>query len=292
MGSSYYNRRREQYVRNIRVRNIKYTTNTVLTVAEKSAYLNYAHKIEEYAKNDSAKREEAFTKFKLTTRKDEPLRNKRVEDLLTALRDLCDPPDGRIVKRENARYNHALPVNTDIEIEKKNDRTFIRLDDFSKTRSIYVDGIFLKDIYSKWFEATNLNALHLINVSPFETSGSWKRFENGIQKCSKLEHLSLSYCNIKDISDEIFKALPTSIINLDLSGNDLTRISPLITRLSNLEIIVFSNNKNLGDDGFPWDGIPETCTMMYLDNVKLTKVPHTIRRLIKLEILQISGPWK
>uniref|UniRef100_A0A914PVR2 Uncharacterized protein n=1 Tax=Panagrolaimus davidi TaxID=227884 RepID=A0A914PVR2_9BILA len=113
-----------------------------------------------------------------------------------------------------------------------------------------------------------------------------------------LKHLTLISCYIEKLTDEFFDILPKTLLSLCLNGNEITKISKKIsefTRLRDLELNDnkelgdFSENKKLGDTGFPWAFLPPSLVHLKLKRTNISIIPTEINRLQHLETLEISS---
>uniref|UniRef100_A0A914QI16 Leucine-rich repeat protein n=1 Tax=Panagrolaimus davidi TaxID=227884 RepID=A0A914QI16_9BILA len=164
--------------------------------------------------------------------------------------------------------------------------------EYSNWINEYCNGnsVNLSKINEKWFLAKGLLSLSFTNMDIFKIPGTCKDFAKNISKLESLAILEMNNCKIREIPSYVYYELPISLTCIMLENNYLQRISPLISRLKFLMEFSVANNRNLSDDGFPWNDLPTNLMTLELGQTNLTKIPIEVKKLQNLNILGIQIP--
>uniref|UniRef100_A0A914P6B8 Uncharacterized protein n=1 Tax=Panagrolaimus davidi TaxID=227884 RepID=A0A914P6B8_9BILA len=127
-------------------------------------------------------------------------------------------------------------------------------------------------------------------------NGSYKNIPTNARYKTKLQtfeetnrEVTFEESNLAEIPKYFFQKLPTSLIWICLSGNNLKSIPAEISRLAALLTLILNNNPFLDDDGIPWLYLPTSIKCLDLSYSGITVVPETIQRLISLKELLLVG---
>uniref|UniRef100_A0A183D4F1 Toll-like receptor 7 n=1 Tax=Gongylonema pulchrum TaxID=637853 RepID=A0A183D4F1_9BILA len=107
---------------------------------------------------------------------------------------------------------------------------------------LILSDIGLCSVDHRWFELTSLERLDL----SVNRLGARHVFCSSFLKIAQLKclkMLSLKDNQIGRISDELWEALPKSLLHLDLSVNYIAELSPSITQLPNLTKLIVASNR-------------------------------------------------
>uniref|UniRef100_A0A0R3RGX5 Leucine Rich repeat-containing domain protein n=1 Tax=Elaeophora elaphi TaxID=1147741 RepID=A0A0R3RGX5_9BILA len=129
-------------------------------------------------------------------------------------------------------------------------------------RELIMSNIGLAAVDTRWFGATSLRVLDLSG----NKLGKSDSFEIKFLNIVRLQHLgvlALANNEIQYISDDLWNALPKNLLSLDLSGNQISYLSPCCVRFPQM-------------------------THLWLSHNKIEELPRTINNLTKLKCLDIS----
>uniref|UniRef100_A0AC34FQH3 Uncharacterized protein n=1 Tax=Panagrolaimus sp. ES5 TaxID=591445 RepID=A0AC34FQH3_9BILA len=101
------------------------------------------------------------------------------------------------------------------------------------------------------------------------------RYDQFIDRNIVINHHSENDKRINYIKD----FTKTKEIKLYRADQNLKELSPLISRLINLESLSISFNPELTDDGMPWEYLPEKLTMLDIGGTNIKGIPAKIKRL-------------
>lgn len=129
-------------------------------------------------------------------------------------------------------YNNSLETITDLNLPNKGITDLKGIENFSKLRSLDINGCRIKNI--KYIPYENLTRLKISNVDEIEDFSSISNF-------SKLYNLEITDGGLDKIPEEIYE-LNNTLHNLTIKNNRLENITN-ISNLSNLTNLDISGNR-------------------------------------------------
>uniref|UniRef100_A0A914Z591 Uncharacterized protein n=1 Tax=Panagrolaimus superbus TaxID=310955 RepID=A0A914Z591_9BILA len=143
------------------------------------------------------------------------------------------------------------------------------------------------------FNSNNVNfetlkGVQFYNVHIFDAEEKLHRFfyANTFKALTVVELIS---CYITKLSDEFFRFIPGTLEHLILKRNDITFISEGIAFFTELRELNLAQNKNLFDDGIPWNCLSWRIETLNLMETNITKIPDEVKRLLSLKKLSASS---